>query len=475
MRLLFLGIVLGLALLAGGAQALRLTDGLYFTVYPNSTQEVYFILPDDVGAGPGKADYFINTVTDWDMNLHQMTVKTEENNTVITPIKFYSSGKKEGDCSNYTITISAPSLKLSKSWKGGVCLSKYMDVDISSKAGDAKSILNDNVDLFSAGFRTYTKSARPGEAVPLEIMIQSQASLAIDVTLESRASLDNKSFLVFTNQSSEQKILLVNASAPTSGSYDITLTAKARNCSLASCTRQSSVRLLVSASEPQGGFAVSIFPENLAIKKLEPVSYAFTLQNNYKEEADFLVDVLAPPELDSSLVIGNFTVPGLSERTVNFTVTPRNQTGFYEIKVEARMNDSEKVAYAYLSTNEMVSDVYRNADEAWAGSNTATKASIDKSVKSWYSSYSKDEYGSNTAGYASLQDSLDAARKQNQSQASQSGPSTQAEIPEEGQEAQPNPLSWVLIPVLLGGIVFTVIMLFRRKQRVEDGEVLESI
>jgi hypothetical protein len=476
MRLLLLGLVLGLAALAGGAQALRLTDGLYFTVAPNSTQEVYFIVPDDVGAGPGKADYFITTSTGWPVDLTRQTVTTEENNTAIIPIRFLSSGKKEGDCSNYTISISAPGLKLSKSWKGGVCLSSYMDVDISDKGGDAKTTLNQNADLFSAGFRTYTKSAKPGEYVPIEIVVQSQASLTIDVTLDSRALLDQSSFEVQTGQGSGQKSLVVNASAPGSGSYDITLTAKARGCSLDSCTRQGSMRLLVSASEPQAGFAVFLFPENMDIKSLEPVQYAFTLQNSYKEEANFIVDVQTPPELESSLVLGNYTVPGLSERTVNFTVVPRNQTGFYEIRVRASLNDVEKIASAYLSTNEMVSDVYRSADEAWVVANSSVRAEIDSEVKSWYSSYSKDEYGTNTAGYASLQGALEEAREQGQEQAGQAKPPAPVYVPEDAEEeAQPNPLSWVLIPVLLGGIAFAIIMLFRRKQRTEDGEVLESI
>jgi len=471
MKLLFLGLVLSLILLAGTAHALRLTDDLYFTVAPNSTGEVYFILPDDVGAGPGKADYFITTVTDWDTDLTKMTVRTEENNTVITPIKFYSSGRKEGDCSNYTITISAPGLNLSKTWKGGVCLSKYADVDISKSGGDAKSVLNNNVDLFSAGFRTYTKSAKPGEAVPVEILIQSQAILTIDASLQSQAFLDKRSFVVQTSQGSEYKSLFVNASAASSGNYDIILTAKARNCSLASCTKQSSMRLAVSESEPQEGFAISLFPENLAIKKLEPVTYSFTLQNNYKEDTNFIVDVQRPLDLDSSFVLGNFTVPGLSERTENFTVTPHNSTGFYEIKVRASMNDVEKIVSAYLSTNEMVSDVYRNADDVLAGANSSVRAGVDTNVKNWYSSYSKSEYGSNITGYANLQEALDAARKQNASQSSQ--PPPEQEIPSETQGNRPNPLTWIIIPVALGGAVFVVFIILRRKQKDKSGEFLE--
>ncbi|MCX6814167.1 MAG: hypothetical protein NTY20_00735 [Candidatus Aenigmarchaeota archaeon] len=464
MKLFFLGFVLSLVLLTGTAHALRLTDGLFFTVAPNSTGEVYFILPDDVGAGPGKADYFITTMTNWPVDLTEQTVTTEENNTAIIPIKFYSSGRKEGDCSNYTVTISAPGLNLSRTWKGGVCLSKYADVDISKSGGDAKSVLNNNVDLFSAGFRTYTKSAKPGETVQVEVLIQSQASLMIDVTLQSQAFLDKRSFVIQTSQNSEYKGLIVNASAASSGNYDIILIAKARNCSLTSCTKQSSMKLVVSGTESQEGFAVSVFPENLAIKKLEPVTYSFTLQNNYKDEVNFIVDVEKPLDLDSSFVLGNFTVPGLSERTENFTVTPHNSTGFYEIKVRASMNDVEKIISAYLSTNEMVSDVYRNADDVLAGANSSVRAVVDSNVRNWYSSYSKNEYGSNITGYANLQETLDAARKQNASSVQPKPPANNTYVPADGTESQPNPLQWIVIPIALGGAVLVVLMLFRRKK-----------
>jgi hypothetical protein len=472
MKSFFVWFALSLILLTGTAHALRLTDGLFFTVAPNSTGEVYFILPDDVGAGQGKADYFITTVTDWDTDLTEMTVRTEENNTVITPIKFYSSGRKEGDCSNYTVTISAPSLSLSRTWKGGACLSKYMDVDISQSGVDAKSVLNNNVDLFSAGFRTYTKNAKPGETVPIEVLIQSQASLMIDITLQSQAFLDKRSFAIQTSQGSEYKSVIVNTSAASSGNYVITLTAKARNCSLASCTKQNSMRLVVSEMEPQEGFTVSVFPENLAIKNLEPVTYAFTLQNNYKDGVNFIVNVEKPLDLDSSFVLGNFTVPGLSERTENFTVTPHNSTGFYEIKVKASGQGMEKVASAYLSANEMVSDVYRNADDVKAGANSSVRASVDANVRNWYSSYSKNTYGSNLTGYASLQDALDAARKQNASSSQAKPQDNNTSAPADGTESKPNPLQWIIIPIALAGVVFVVFMLFRKKQK-KGGEFLE--
>jgi hypothetical protein len=184
------------------------------------------------------------------------------------------------------------------------------------------------------------------------------------------------------------------------------------------------------------------------------------------------VDVERPLDLDSSFVLGNFTVPGLSERTENFTVTPHNSTGFYEIKVRASARWTERVASAYLSTNEMVSDVYRNADDVLAGANSSTKASIDRKVGSWYSSYSKSEYGSNITGYASLQDALDAARKQNASSSQAKPPDNNTYVPAGGTESQPNPLQWIIIPVALGGVVFVVLMLFRKKKG-KGGEFLE--
>jgi hypothetical protein len=463
--------LLAIILFSQSSQALRLTDGLYFTVPQNGTQEVYFILPDDVGAGLGKADYFITTVTDWTVDLTDQVVSTEENNTAIIPIRFFSTGRKEGDCSNYTVTISAPSLKLSKSWKGGVCLSKYADVDISSSGGDAKSVLNENVDLFSVGFRTYTKNARPGETVPVEMLVQSTAGLTIDVTLQSEAFLDKRSLVVQTNQSSGSQSFEVSASSASTGSYTIVLTAKARGCSLASCTKQSSMELVVSEAGPQDGFAISIFPTNLAIKSLEPVPFAFTIQNSFEDEVNFAVNVDRPFDLDSSLVLDNFTVPGLSERTVDFTVTPHNLTGFYEIKVTASAKGTERSVSGYLSTNEMVSDIYRSADDAKAGANSSVKAGVDVSVRNWYSSYSKGTYGANLTGYASLQDALDAARKFNSS----SGQAVPDDgIPDVPEDKPSSPLTWVIIPIAIAGAAAVVIMLFRKRRGGGEGEeVLE--
>ena len=74
MKSVLLGFALALFFVSGSAHALKLTDGLYFTVLPNSTAEVYFILPDDVGAGMGKADYFITTtaIPDWDRDMSKI-------------------------------------------------------------------------------------------------------------------------------------------------------------------------------------------------------------------------------------------------------------------------------------------------------------------------------------------------------------------------------------------------------------------
>jgi hypothetical protein len=220
------------------------------------------------------------------------------------------------------------------------------------------------------------------------------------------------------------------------------------------------MRLTVSETGLQSGFTVSVFPENLAVKSLEPVQYRFTIQNNYKEETVFAVNIEKPLDLESSFISDYVTVPAASEKSMDFNVTPRNQTGFYEIKVVAVSKSVERSASAYLSTNEMVSDVYRNADDVKAGANASAKASVDKAVSKWYSSYSKSD-GSNTTGFASLQDALDAARKQSvtvpeEPSANNSG------APEETKPA-PNYLIY-LLPVALGGVVLGILLLLRKKK-----------
>jgi len=465
MKLLFLGLLTGLALLAGGVHALRLTDGLYFTVAPNFTAEVYFILPDDLGTGQGKADYYVTTDSNWSTDLTQQTISTEENNTVITPIRFFSWDKKEGDCSNYTVKISAPGLSLSRTWRGGVCLSKYADADIAKPGKDPGSVLDSNADIFSLGFSSYTKTVRPGD-VSVELLLQSQANLTIDVSVESSLPFGQKSFVVQTSQSSQRKTLLLNASNILSGTYDIKATGKARACPMDSCTRQASMRFTVSDSEPQEGFSVSLFPENLAIKKLEPVTYRLTLQNNYAEERAFVVNLEKPLDLDSSLILDTFTVPGLSERTVEFTVTPRNQTGFYEIKATASSKGVNRLASAYLSVNEMVSDAYRNVESIKSIANSSLDASVDRTVRNWYSSYSKGD-GQNLTEYKNLQDALDSARRQalaGQGQ-NQTGPGQVPDnIPEE--ETEPAPFNFwiILVPAALGLGVLLVLLLLRKRK-----------
>ena len=473
MKLLLLSLALVLVLTVGSAQALRLTDGLYFTVAPNSTSEVYFILPDDVGEGlGGKADYYVMTTTTWpDMDLHESTISTEENNTVITPIRFGSRDNKVGNCSTYTITISAPSIQLSKKWSGGVCLSTYMDADVSAKGGDPASVLNSNVDLFSAAFTTNSKNARPSALVPIEIQVQSQATLTIDVTLQSQATLYTKSFVAQTGPASQRVSLMVNASAAAPGSYEITMTARARNCTLSSCTRQSSMVLVVSETA-QDGFAISLVPESLSIKDPAPVEFTFTLQNNYKEERIFSVNLEKPIDLDSTFISDYITLPALSEKAVEFTVTPRNQTGFYDMRIVAVSKSVEKYASAYLSVNEMASDVYRNADDAKDNASSATKASVDKAVKSWYSSYSKSD-GSNTSGFLSLQEALDAAKKQNQSGPGQTGPQNNTDGPGTT-ETGPNYLIYLLAAAIPAAVIIAFLFLRKGKSRTEDIKYLDG-
>jgi hypothetical protein len=225
------------------------------------------------------------------------------------------------------------------------------------------------------------------------------------------------------------------------------------------------MRLVVSDSV-QEGFSVSLFPENLAIKKLEPVSYRLTIQNNYGEEKAFVVSVERPFDLDSSLVLDSFTVPGLSEKTVEFTVTPRNQTGFYEIKATTSSGGMDRLASSYLSVNEMVSDVYRSADDIKSLANSSLDASVDRTVRNWYSSYSKSD-GQNLTEYKNLQDALDSARKQalsSQGQ-NQTEPGQGDDIPQE-EEKPESPFNFgiILIPVALGMGVFLVLLLLRKRK-----------
>ncbi|MEM5812175.1 MAG: hypothetical protein QW286_00495 [Candidatus Aenigmatarchaeota archaeon] len=471
MKWFVVGFSLAIIFIPVCSSALRLTDGLFFTVAPNSTSEIYFILPDDVGAGSGKADYKIKTSTNWSVDLTEQDVFTEENNTVIIPIIFYSSGKKEGDCSNYTISVSAPKLMTSKVWRGGVCLSRYMDVDISKTGSDPKKVLNENVDLFSIGFLSYTKNSKPFEPVSIELLLQSQATLTIDVKVTSDFPFEKKDFVIQTSPASQYITIYLNGTANSSGTYYVSAEARARNCTLPSCTKQTAMKIIVSESEPSEGFSVSLFPDNLAIKKVEPLTYRFAIQNNYKEGLQFLVNVEVPFDLDSSLLLETVTVSPLSQKIVDFTVNPRNQTGFYEIKATASARGMKKTASAYLSVNEMVSDVYRNAEDALSVANSSVKKDIEKAVRNWYSSYMKSEYGSNITGYSSLQDAIDDAKRQTLTK-NESCIDSGEDIEIESQEGQNN---LVFVIPLICVAVLIIFLLFRKRNTKSEPESLDDI
>ena len=176
--------------------------------------------------------------------------------------------------------------------------------------------------------------------------------------------------------------------------------------------------------------------------------------------------------MDSTFTVDYVTVPGLSEKTVEFTVTPRTQIAVYEIKLNVSAGFEEKSAEAYLKTNEMASDVYRNA-EALGNANASAKASVDRTVKNWYSSYSSGDYSAGTvSNYTKVQETIDEVKDSAPSSPAQDG---QDGTDEGGQAPESNPLGLIIIPVALGGVVLVVLLIFRRKQQNEDGEVLESV
>jgi hypothetical protein len=86
---------------------------------------------------------------------------------------------------------------------------------------------------------------------------------------------------------------------------------------------------------------------------------------------------------------------------------------------------------------------------------------VDRTVKSWYSSYSRSD-GSNTTGFASLQEALDAARSQNQSGAASEPSGNTSSGTHEETKPTPNYLIY-LLPLILGGAVLVILLLLRKR------------
>ncbi len=240
MRLLSLVLVLSvLALLpfpAQGASQIAPRDGLWLSLPPDSVKCVVVRLPQDAGL-PQQGNYIFSvSVTPgsretWSDLSEQIVREVHENNTVVIPICFDTAGanKHMGNCSApYTITVSESYTGTERSWRGGICVSEYADVDIITMepspgtSGEVKDILNDNTDIFAAWFEDKELYAKPGEDVVFNLSVQSSAELAYTIQTQSIMAVSPSQASLSTSPESPHQYRTFALAAPSlQGTYTL--------------------------------------------------------------------------------------------------------------------------------------------------------------------------------------------------------------------------------------------------------------
>jgi hypothetical protein len=418
-------LVLVLMLMVPVAQALE--DNFFFTIplgeAPPELRCTNIVLPDDSqNIFPGLEEYTLTTDTDWSSVSYRI-ITTDENNTVIIPICFARRG--EDLCSDpYVISILSTSTSLLTSYRGGVCVSGYSDVDVVSDEvveealennESVMDILNDNVDLFDMGFEIETKTVLPGEPVSFHLLIESYASLTIDLVVvddpfasTAQIAAAPQSTTIVTNANEPLKEITYTATAAPleEGTYTFYVVASVRDCELDFCSRGTTATIIVTQNpQDTDSFFVNLFPTSINIRELRPILYSFSIDNQGPTR-DFSIFIDLPPELTTTFEPTVLAVGEDEVGRISFTVVPRNVSSFYEFTVTATHEENVKPATAYISTNEMLTDAARAVDVVEQTGNQEQANQANNALNEWFQSYNESQYGQDLHGYAQFRSAL---------------------------------------------------------------------
>ncbi len=446
----------------------------FFSVEEDGIICIDLVLPDDAGyTGKGTYEYKITCEPKqecilWGSTLTEQRVSVGENNTGIIPICFNSLGKSIGTCSEpMIITVESPLIGVYKTWEGGICVSDYRDIETVNRQKNQKvmDVLNENFDLFDAKFEEPRVYSNPGEEITYTLLLYSQANITLDITIENQdLEISPKKITVsFSKRKNNQSVEFKIKAPETQGTYTINADIHVKGCTENYCRREAR-GLLIVGTKTDSGFSVSLFPETINIKKLEPVSFTLTL-HNYGERQTFDISLSVTP---------NYALKTMRRETIeldkdeiyrkNFLVTPLNRTAFYEITAFVSSGKNTKKASSYISTNEMLTDIGRMTETAGDAENR-----MMEEAEKWYKSvYTKSEYGDEIKEYASLREVLGkistSSTRENETQ---ERPPRPAQRPE---EEKPQHTDWMLWSIIAFAILIVIIAFYLSSKRIKSEE-----
>jgi len=390
------------------AQSLQ-QDYLYLSLQNNSFYCVDIIIPDDLGVIEegitGVHEYIVYcTAGEW-ADLTEQIVRTDENNTVVIPICFNTWGRQKGEClENFSMEVYAPLINKSRIWKGGICVSDFRDIENQEKTEgmSTQDFLNQQKDVFDMEFKKNIVYASPGNTTTFTLMVESYANITLDIHLDSSAAITPNFITLRFNETEHKKEINITAYASQTGTYIINANARIKNCEGIYCEKSTNTRLVITDNIPEhSGFTISLFPENINIKELGPVEYQIYIETG-KMPYTIETSLRIPEDMTTDFEEETITIPANGVYYKWFTVTPKNISKLYEIKVIAKSGNTTKEAISYLSTNEILTDAFRMFET----SDKSNRSALDRFI----STYRSTLYGNELNAYNNYENSLNATQ-----------------------------------------------------------------
>lgn len=452
-KMLIISIIV-FALLTGSARAL--TDNFYFTIPPDSSGCLAVRLPIDLNTLV--RDYYtLETSSDLPVNLRFVKTFAEALNVVKVPLCFYSSGRKEGDFSYYT--IKAGMYGLSREFKGGICISETRDMESREAEGrNPCELINGYEDLFYISFLEPVQWALPGTRINYTILVQSMKALDIGVKLDSDLRITPGEFLIRTPESGRADSVSIEVLVPASGEHEIKAMARVvidgEYCDIPFCLMEAETRL-IAGSKYRQGFDFFVFPPFLSSDFSEPVLYTLFIEN-FDEERGFDIRIEPPEGIEPDWVQKTVSIKKGERRELEVNITPLSREAeSYTIRFTAGSEGIEKTQEVYLSVREIESDILRRWDSIRDNLTETKRRSIELEVDRFIDDYRVE--GLDFDEYKKIDTLLKEAEG--------------FEPPQDGGGEEPQPLNPLLIAIPIIIIILVLIILFYRRSRpLETGE-----
>ncbi len=329
-------------------------QAVYIAMNPDSEFCDSIIFGED-----GKGEYTLD-ITDpgypdrsW-VKIHRASFTAGPLNPVIVPVCFHTWGRAKGDEAVLNVNLETPKGNISLDY--GICVSDFEDVDVGVVGDNPCEATIVHTDIFSMDLLESDIYARRGESVSTGLLVSSDMYLTVNLDKVSGPSM---SIGMTTVQLPGQERIEIGLEAPdTEGTYDFTISGKVDGCDKSSCEK--TVTGNIHVTESQEGFSVYISQKNRNVIGTHSVTYFLTI-DNMGDTGKFKVTLETDENIETDFGDMEITIAGGTKRILGIVVVPKavdNKVHVIKASVEDE-SGAKKVAEAYLTIDEAVSDVNR--------------------------------------------------------------------------------------------------------------------